>query len=444
MTPPEPSAPERGYAWYVVAVLMIAYTLSFIDRQVLGLLVQPIKAEFGVSDTQVGLLQGLAFVLFYTALALPMGRIVDRYNRRNLIAAGIFLWSLMTVVCGGALSFAALFIARMGVGVGEATLSPAAFSMISDYFRRGPLATALSVYSMGVFVGAGLAFIVGGAVVQAVATMPPIELPWLGAVGAWRIAFLIVGVPGIVLSLVILRLREPPRTDLLRSTDGAAAALSIPEVIGQLRQRWRPVAGITLGMCGHAICMYGVFAWTPTYFIRAFGWLPGKAGTTVGLIVLLAGCGGMALGGRIADRWRMQGVDDAPLRVAVIAALMAAVCAVLSLTAARPAIAVAWLVPAVLGLAMPIGSVFASMQLIFPNQVRGQASALFLCVISLVGISLGPLLPAWLNDQYLGGGANIGRALALTVGVAALGMAVMFRATWSIYRRYSAEQVHAG
>jgi MFS family permease len=278
---------------------------------------------------------------------------------------------------------------------------------------------------MGVFIGAGLAFMVGGAVVQAVATLPPIDVPWLGEVGAWRIAFLIVGVPGILLSFVILRLREPQRTDLLRTAEGAPAMLSIAEVIREVGRRWRPVAGITLGMACHAVCMYGVFAWTP-----------GQAGMMIGAIVLFGGCAGMAIGGAWSDRWRANGAADAPLRVAVIAALIASISGAGAFTIATPAGAVALLVPTIMALALPIGSVFASMQMIFSNQVRGQASALFLCLISLIGISLGPLLPAWLNDNRFGGGAGIGLALAFTVGGAALGMALLFRATWSAYRAY--------
>jgi MFS family permease len=417
---------------------MLAYTLSFIDRQVLGLLVQPIKAEFGVTDTQVGLLQGFAFALFYTVFGLPMGRIVDRWSRRNLVAAGVCVWSVMTTLCGAATTYGGLFLARMGVGVGEATLSPAAFSMISDLFRRGPLATAMSVYSMGVFVGAGLAFMLGGAVVQAVSSMPPVTIPLLGELGAWRLAFLIAGVPGLLLTFVILRLPEPERTDLLRTPGGRVATLSVAEVAREVGRRWRPVAGITTGMACHAVCMYGTFAWTPTHFIRRFDWSPGQAGLAIGLVVLVAGCAGMVIGGRLADRWQRGGALDAPLRVAVLAAVLAAASGVAALTAGRPEFAVALLVPMLMSLAMPIGSVFASMQLIFPNQVRGQASALFLCLISLVGISLGPLLPAWLSDQYFGGGAAIGHALAWSVGVAALGMAVAFAAAGPSYRHHRA------
>ncbi|MBI3427463.1 MAG: MFS transporter [Acidobacteria bacterium] len=156
------TATDLRYAWYVALVLMLCNTLSFIDRQILGLLVDPIKQDLRVSDTQMGLLQGLAFGIFYTLLGMPMGRIVDRGNRRQLVAAGIFCWSLMTAACALARGFGTLFAARMGVGVGEATLSPSAFSLLSDYFPKERLATALSIFSMGVFFGSGLALIVGG------------------------------------------------------------------------------------------------------------------------------------------------------------------------------------------------------------------------------------------------------------------------------------------
>src|SRR4030095_7549014 len=172
-------AKELRYAWYVAVVLMLCNTLSFIDRQILGLLVTPIKLDLGISDTRIGLLQGLAFGIFYTLLGLPMGRIVDHGKRRNLVAAGIFCWSLMTALCAVARGFWTLFAARMGVGVGEATLTPSAFSLLSDYFPKERLGTALSVFSMGIFFGSGLALIVGGLII--------------GAVGSWRSTFVIGG-----------------------------------------------------------------------------------------------------------------------------------------------------------------------------------------------------------------------------------------------------------
>lgn len=420
-------AGNERYAWYVVFVLMLAYTLSFIDRQILSLLVQPIKAELRITDTQIGLLQGFAFALFYTAVGLPMGRIVDRFNRRNLMSAGVFLWSLMTVAAGGARSFGALFAARMGVGIGEATLSPAAFSMLSDYFRRSQLNTAMSVYSLGVFIGAGSAFMVGGAVVGALAGRPPVNVPLIGTIEAWRLTFFVVGLPGLALSAVIAGLREPERTGLMLGHDGLARKLTLTAVILEVRKRWPAVAAVTTGMACHAICMYAVFAWMPAFFIRAYHWESGKAGLAVGASVLLCGCAGMITGGRLCDRWQAAGIPHAALRVGVFAGLLcSAALSVATLIAAAP-VSVALLAPGMFALALPIGGMFATLQMLFPNQIRGQVSALFLCVISLIGISLGPLLPGLLNDRVFGGGAGIGPALALTVGAAALAMALVFR-----------------
>ncbi|MCI0489999.1 MAG: MFS transporter, partial [Blastocatellia bacterium] len=202
------SEPSLRYAWYVVIILMVCYTLSFIDRQILSLLVKPIQRDLGINDTEMGLLQGAAFGIFYTLLGLPMGWLADRISRRNLIAVGVFFWSLTTALCAVAKSFGSLFFARMGVGVGEATLAPSAFSMISDYFPKERLGTALSVYAMGIFIGSGLANIVGGTVVGSVVDMPAVDLPVIGTIASWRLTFLIVGLPGILVGLLLYSARH--------------------------------------------------------------------------------------------------------------------------------------------------------------------------------------------------------------------------------------------
>src|SRR6185503_17082308 len=248
------SEPKMGYAWYVVLILMACYTLSFIDRQILSLLVAPIKQDLGISDTRVGLLQGLAFAVLYTALGLPMGRIADRRSRRNLIAVGVFFWSLMTALCSVARSFGSLFLARVGVGVGEATLGPSAFSLISDYFPKERLGTALSVYSAGIFVGAGLANIVGGIVTQAASNLQPVDLPILGTIAPWRFTFLIVGIPGLLVGLLVYTIREPLRKNLLRTADGQVSHLGIGEVLAQLKLRWQSVVGVSIGLSAQAMC----------------------------------------------------------------------------------------------------------------------------------------------------------------------------------------------
>jgi MFS family permease len=412
---------ELRHAWYVAIVLMACNTLSFIDRQILGLLVTPIKLELGISDTQIGLLQGLAFGVFYTLLGIPMGRIADTKSRRNLVAAGIFFWSLMTTLCAGARSFATLFLARMGVGIGEATLSPSAFSLLSDYFPKARLATALSVFSMGIFFGSGLALILGGLII--------------GAVGSWRLTFLIVGLPGLLMALLALTIREPPRKDLLRTTGGEPARLRLADVAREVNVRRASVAGICFGFAAQALCNYAQQAWLPTYFVRLHGWSLRQAGVTLGLISLATGLVGSASGGRLADYWQRRGVAEAPLRVGVLATLCAGAFFTLALSMPALEAQLALLGPAFFFLAMPIGSVYASLQLILPNQVRGQIGALQVFTLNLGGLILGPALPGILNDYFFRSGQMVGWSLALTVGTASLVSAILFFATWRPYRR---------
>ncbi len=404
---------------------MLCNTLSFIDRQILGLLVTPIKLELGISDTRIGLLQGLAFGIFYTLLGLPMGRIVDSGNRRNLVAAGIFLWSLMTAACAAARGFWTLFAARMGVGVGEATLSPSAFSLLSDYFPKERLGTALSIFSMGVFFGSGLALIVGGLVI--------------GAVGSWRLTFLIVGLPGLLATQLAFTIKEPPRKNLLGDT---ASKLSLGEVFEQVKLRWQSVVGICLAFAFQAMCNYAQQAWLPTYFAREHGWQPKQAGLTLGVISLITGLLGAYMGGVLCDRWQRGGKTDAPLRVGVLATAFAGIC--FSLAMAMPALnlQLALLVPAFFFLAMPIGSSYASLQLILPNQVRGQVGALQVFTLNLFGLILGPFLPGFFNDYLFKNPLMVGWSLALTVGLASLLSAILFYATWRPYRKHYA-QTHA-
>jgi MFS family permease len=416
------SETDLRYAWYVAIVLMLCNTLSFIDRQILGLLVTPIKLELGISDTRIGLLQGLAFGIFYTLLGLPMGRIVDSGKRRNLVAAGIFLWSLMTAACAAARGFWTLFAARMGVGVGEATLSPSAFSLLSDYFPKERLGTALSIFSMGVFFGSGLALIVGGLVI--------------GAVGSWRLTFLIVGLPGLLASLLAFTIKEPTRKNLL---GGKASKLSLGEVFEQVRLRWQSVAGICLAFAFQAMCNYSQQAWLPTYFARAHGWQPRQAGLTLGVISLVTGLLGAYLGGMFCDRWQRGGKTDAPLRVGVLATVCAGVFFTLAMAAPALKLQLALLLPAFFFLAMPIGSVYASLQLILPNQVRGQIGALQVFTLNLGGLILGPFLPGFFNDYLFRNPLMVGSSLALTVGLASLLSAILFYATWRPYRAHYAQ-----
>lgn len=328
----------------------------------------------------------------------------------------------MTAACAAAQGFWTLFLARMGVGVGEATLSPSAFSLLSDYFPRERLGTALSIFSMGVFFGSGSALIVGGLVI--------------GAVGSWRLTFLIVGLPGLLAALLVFTIKEPLRKNLLA---GKVHHLSVSEVFEQVKLRWQSVAGICLAFAFQALCNYAQQAWLPTYFVRTHGWQPKQAGLTLGVISLITGLLGAYLGGALCDRWQRQHKADAPLRVGVLATACAGIFFSLALSLANLNFQLVLLIPAFFFLAMPIGSSYASLQLILPNQVRGQIGALQVFTLNLFGLILGPFLPGFFNDYVFQNPQMVGWSLALTVGLASLISAVLFSATRRPYRIHYAQ-----
>jgi MFS family permease len=430
------ATPNLGYAWYVVIVLMLIYTISFIDRQIMAFLVGPIKRDLGISDTQVGLLGGFAFAIFYTVLGLPMGRLADSKSRRGIIAAGIVFWSIMTAACAMARSFWTLAFARVGVGVGEATLAPSAFSLISDYFPKDKLARALSVYSMGILIGSGLASIVGGAVVQAVIKMPTVDVPLLGTMAAWRLTFILVGLPGLLIALLLFTVREPLRRNVLRDRAGNAATLKIGEVVDQIKVRSGTVICIAFGLACQSMCNYGIGFWGPSYFVRTHQWELGYAGLVLGLSTIVGGCAGLFVGGSLCDRWMKQGMREAPLKVCVIGVFCAGIALIAAFLVVDATWTAAWLLPAFFFMGFPIGSGFASLQFIVPNQVRGVASAFVLFILNLGGLGLGSLLPGFFNDALFQSEQALGKSLLLTFTIASIIGVTMFRVIYVPYRKH--------
>jgi MFS family permease len=424
-----------GYAWYVVIVLTALYMLSFVDRTILSLLVGSIRRDLGISDTRIGLLQGLSFALFYTIMGLPLGRLADTRSRRNLIAVGVVVWSLFTSFCSAAKSFWSLFLTRIGVGVGEAGLSPAAYSLISDYFPPEKLGVAISVYYMGVFLGSSLALLVGGMVVDTMSRIHTVTLPLLGTIASWRVTFLIVGLPGLVFALLVYTIKEPLRRNLLKSAQGGVARLSFGQSLGQLRLRWQSLGGISLGMVFQSMANYALVSWGPTYFLRVHGWTPGQSGKALAAILLIAGCGGMYTGGRLSDYWQRRGMAEAPMRVMVIGAAFTIVLLPVGPLLPDVRATLAMLFLGVFALALPMGISAAALQRIFPNQVRGVVSALYLFILNIGGQSLGPLLPGVFNDYLFHNGRMIGYSLAITMGGASVLMLVTLLAA---YRHYGA------
>jgi MFS family permease len=413
------------YSWYVVFVLIVAYTFSFIDRQILTLLVGPIRATLNISDTQISLLHGLAFALFYSIMGIPIGRMVDSRKRANIIAGGIAVWSVMTAVCGLAQNFIQLFLARIGVGVGEAALSPGAYSMISDEFPPEQRPRAMSLYISAAYVGGGIATIAGGALI---ATMPPVDLPLIGPMEPWQALFSVVGLPGLFVALWVLTLREPARTGLK-----AGPQPSLGELGEFLSARRGALGFLILGYAMSGVMWQAAIAWIPTYFIRIFGWSASEVSLPYGLISMVCGMGGIILGGWIATRLRQSGRLDANILIGLIAITIALPSGIAATFAPSPILALALFGVFLFGCAMPWGSAVAALHEITPNQMRGQISAIHLFCLSLIGTGVGPTMVALFTDKYFKNDAALGSSMALTLAIAAPVSAVLL---WLARRPY--------
>ncbi|MBT6799931.1 MAG: MFS transporter, partial [Porticoccaceae bacterium] len=372
------SWPSESAAWYTVGLLFVAYTFSFVDRFILTLLIEPIKQDFNLSDTGVSLLIGFAFVIFYTFLGIPIGRLADRVNRRNLIVAGITLWSCMTALCGMARGFGSLFVARIGVGVGEAALSPAAYSMIADLFPPKKLGRALSVYTAGAFVGVGLALIVGGLVVQSVTSSPEIVLPIIGTIRSWQAPFFIVGLPGLLVAALMYTVREPERREQkLSNTEGGHEAVTLKEAFAYIGQRWKVYMAHFFGFALLGVSSNVLFVWGPHILVRSFGLPVGEAGASIGIIVLTFGTMGLLAGGFMSDRLLKSGYLDNGMRVGIVAALCGIPFALLLPLMGSLSSLFMVFCPLVLFSCLGFGSAAAALQQVTPNRLRGVVSGCY-------------------------------------------------------------------
>ena len=419
------------YRWYVVVLLMVAYAFSFIDRTILNLLVEPIRADLGLSDTQISLLMGLAFAIFYTVAGLPIAYLADRYSRRTIIGVGITVWCFMTAACGLSRSFGQLFLARMGVGVGEAALSPAANSLISDSFPKEQLGRAIGVYAMGTVIGMGLALIIGGQAIATTMAFGTVELPVVGALRPWQIVFLLVGLPGLVIALLMTTVKEPRRRGLLHG-DQVVSLLSTARFLGS---RWRTYSAHFLGLSVTTIMAYGYVGWVPTFFIRTYGWSIEQIGLAFGLVMTFAGMAGVYLGGWLADYWQNRGVADAHWRVILVAVGILLPAYGLVTLMPSPGLALAFLIPGVIGGGMSTPPALAALMIITPNQMRAMAAALYFFVLSLIGLTVGPTAVALLTDYYFADEAALRYSMAIVAFVSWLLASLVLLVGWKHYRR---------
>ena len=427
-----PQWPKRGYAWYVAILLMVLYLCAFLDRNIITLLIEPIKGDLNLSDVQMGLLYGLAFAAFYTTLGLFAAGMADLWNRPAVIASGVVLWSLATAACGLASSYAQLFIARMLVGVGQAALSPAAYSLLADYFPPKERLRATATYAAGLYLGVGLASLTGGLVINWVAGGGSANLPLLGALSGWQVVFIIVGLPGVLLGVLALAsVRETTRFGKAPEA-GVGAAAFVRYLAGPQRRLYLTHF---LGFSAQVTYSYSFGAWTPSFLMREFGWTPSQTGLSLGAVTLVTAPLGVYLGSFAAQRLRRRWLRDAEIRIAMAVALTALPFA-LTFPFAPTAISALTLIGVTQCLiSMPFGVSPVALNEVTPNRFRARTIAVYLFCINLLGLSLGPVGVALLTERVFGSPDRLPLALAVMALCTMPLAAVLFRFCAPAYRR---------
>lgn len=402
--------PNEIYSWYVVCVLCICGMVAFIDRQIINLLVEDIKADLQVSDTQISLLQGLAFALFYALAAVPLGRLADTSNRRRIIGLGIAVWTIAAASCGLAKSFLQLFIARTFVGVGEATLTPSGFSMLADLFKPHRLSLPLSVFTSSSFFGSGLALLVGGYLISQLGAMNEVSFPLLGIMHIWEAAFILGALPGVIVAILFfLTVREPVRrtSPLLLGNSQQVSQIDLEQPsLSEVFNFMRAHSGIFMAVFGGvsllAAVQFCLGAWVPAHFIRNYGWSAPEIGYAYGLIFLFCGTGGVITGGWFADILQSWGYRDGHLRVTLISALTALPFVVFFPLMDTGNAAIILLAPTVFLGTMAFGAGPALIPVICPPRMRGLLVSIYLLIANIVGQAGGPLIVALFTDHVFG------------------------------------------
>ncbi len=398
--PPRFAFRTNAYAWAVVAILCIGSVVSMLERQVINLLVEPLKVDLAISDTQISILQGFAFAIFYAAMALPIGRMIDARSRVQVIVWGCVIFSLATFSCGLATGFLMLVVARTFVGVGEATLTPAGMSLLGDYFPPEKLGRAVGLFIGSTYAGSGLSLIIIGGVLGWLGNQPDFVLPVIGAVKDWQLAFMLAALPGFVFVALLSLVREPPRSS--NSGEAVGEAVPLSETFAFIGRNLALVIPLFLGIPLLAAANFAMNAWVPTFFIRTYGWEASAIGPVFGLMVILCGTGGTVAGGVLSDWMAGRGVRQPGLIVPVVTALIAAPFVVAFPLAGSSAASLWLLVPAMFFGAMPFGAGTAGIVAFAPNRMRGQMVAIYMLIATLIGTGGGPWVIAMWTDSVLG------------------------------------------
>ena len=423
--------PSRRAGYSAVAVMTLAQVFAFIDRQIPAMLVEPIKQDFNLNDSQIALLGGAAFSIFYAIMALPIGYAVDRYKRVNVLGTGIFVWSLMTTLAGLANSFGRLFGARIGVAVGEAVMAPVSVSLVSDYFPQNKQGKPMGVITAGVYLGIGATLIGGGYLIDYLTDIGGITIPGIGYFKPWQATFLLVGIPGILISIAAFMLHEPKRLGLSKMQDNSKPI----NIFSHLKTNKTTLFPMFGGLIFMALIFYSFTFWAPSMMVRTYDLSLTEVGFSLGIITIIASILGTISSGTVVDYLRSRGHSDAPIRTGMYACIFAtpAICL-------APIVDSLFLTWALIGIYLFFISSFAPIGLlavsgISGNEVKGQMAAVHAFLMMAFGLSLGPQITAFFTDFVLMDESKLGYAMALTGALVLPVAAIFFKISSSSYQK---------
>ena len=404
-----------SHAWWALALLTATYTFSFVDRQIVNLLVDPIRTDLELSDSQVSFLQGLAFALPYVLLSIPVGRIVDRANRIRVLIIGILIWTISCMMCGTAKSFWQLGIARMGIGGGEASVTPASWSLLADYFPPEQRALPISIFLMGPYLGAGLSLLLGAEVISWASGLGQIELPIVGVIAPWQLTFMLVALPGVVIALLLPLLKEPVRQERLGTDAQAMTWKKVGQYIWPRRQLF---GAYLLGSPFLVLVLYALQAWIPSLLVRVHELDIVQAGRYYGTIALIAGSAGV-LSGPVFARWLSHRVnaERAPLIVIFISILVLIPFVIAAGLATSLTAALIFISFASYWVTFPLALFATGLHNASPNELRGLMAGCYVLATNLIGLALGPSSVALVSDYVFQSDTAVGKSLALIAAI---------------------------
>ena len=417
--------PSSFRAWSTVAILLVFSLVSYLDRQLVALLVDPIKHDLVLTDTELGLLQGVAFALLYGFAGIPIGWAVDRRSRRGIIYLGITVWSLAAASCGLARSFWQFFLGRVFVGIGEATMNPVAVSLIGDLFPRDKVAAPLGLYSSGLYLGGGVAMAIGGWVIGLFAGQSTVLFPLIGTVAPWQATFIVIGLPGVLIAFLALLMTEPRASRRMRasSLDG----IKDDAFLAFLASR-KPLVICAFAAFGlTAFLSYAIASWTPAFFMRVHGWAPKDVGAIIGMISGLAGTIGALGGGVFMDRACRTGHSDTYFVSAALAAAIGAVVFPAAFLVAQPMVTLSLLTIGFGAFGVTAVAAYSTWHQIAPPEFRGRLTACYVLVAAITGIGLGPFATGFVTDYVMGEDRLVGQSISL---ISALGFPVVAILLW--------------